>query len=142
MDIYRFFHPHHNPRLYSTRLRQQELSELEQAASQLRKAVERARQRTLRQTVPPILPEHFTDLLKALRFVEASLETLCDAHPGDSEAEMRELVAERSAFRGWESWAALVEEQLSVSPPATEQEGIAVNPEVSFEGYEPRALKG
>lgn len=113
MDIYRFFHPHHNPRLHSTPLRQQELSELEQAASELRKALERAQQRTTRKPVAPIMPQHFNDILKAMRFVEQSLQTLCDAHPGDSAGVLKDLINERSEFSGWETWTSLLREQLS-----------------------------
>ena len=112
MDIYRFFHPHHNPRLHSTPLRQQELSELAQAASELRKALERAMKRTERKAQPPILPQHFQDMIKAARFIERSLETLVDAHPGDTETIIMELINERSEFLGWDTWSALVREQL------------------------------
>jgi hypothetical protein len=112
MHIYRFFQPHHNPRLLSTPLRQLELSELEQAASELRKAIERAQQRTTKRAVPPLMPEHFTDLLKAIRFVESSLQTLCDAHPGDQPHTMLEMIQERQELAGWETWTSLLEEQL------------------------------
>jgi len=123
MDIYRFFHPHHNPRLHSTPVRQQELSELEQAASELRKALERAQQRTVRKAAAPILPSHFVDIIKAMRFVESSLETLCDAHPGDSRSHLLDMINERSAFSGWEAWTTLLSEQVSPpqdEPPASE----------------------
>ncbi len=113
MDIYRFFHPHHDPRLYSTPLRQQELSELEQAASELLKAIDRAKKRMKRKTKPPIMPEHFTDLEKAMRFVQASLQTLCDAHPGDAIEDLEDLVHERSGFVGWDGWSSLVHEQIA-----------------------------
>lgn len=112
MDIYRFFHPHHNPRLHSTPLRQQELSELEQAASELRKALERAGHRTTRRPVAPIMPEHFADIIKAIIFVEKSLQTLCDAHPGDCQSSQRDLINERSSLSGWESWASLFSQQV------------------------------
>jgi hypothetical protein len=112
MDIYRFFHPHHNPRLHSTPVRQQELGELEQAAAELRKALERAQQRTIRKAAAPILPSHFVDIIKAMRFVESSLETLCDAHPGDSRSQLLDMINERSAFSGWETWTALLSEQV------------------------------
>ena len=112
MDIYRFFHPHHNPRLHCTPLRQQELSELAQAAAELRKALERAMKRTERKPQPPILPQHFHDIIKAARFIESSLDTLVDAHPGDSETIIMELINERSEFLGWENWSALVREQM------------------------------
>lgn len=118
MDIYRFFHPHHNPRLHSTPLRQQELSELEQAASELLKAIERAMQRTGRKTVPPIFPQHFTDIAKAMRFVVTSLQTLCDAHPGDTPQTLLDLINERSGFSGWETWTSLVKEQLATTKAA------------------------
>lgn len=112
MDIYRFFHPHHNPRLHSTALRLQELSEVEQAASELRKALERAQKRTFRKPCPPLLGQHFVDLIKAMRFVEYGLQTLCDAHPGDSPAALKELIEERSGFAGWESWTKLLREHV------------------------------
>lgn len=112
MDIYRFFHPHHNPRLHSTAVRQQELSELEQAAAELRKALERAQQRTVRKAAAPILPSHFVDMIKAMRFVENSLETLCDAHPGDTRSHLIDMIQERSACSGWEAWTALLSEQV------------------------------
>ena len=130
MDIYRFFHPHHNPRLHSTPLRQQELSELEQAASELRKALERAQQRTNRRPSPPIMSEHFVDLIKAMRFVEYSLQTLCDAHQGDGRRALADLIQERSSFSGWETWTALLREQLagekSKSMPDEEDEELPI----------------
>jgi hypothetical protein len=49
MDIYRYFHPHHNPRLRTTPIRLQELNELEEAARELRRAIERAGLRSLRE---------------------------------------------------------------------------------------------
>ena len=112
MDIYRFFHPHHNPRLHRTALRQQELSELEQATSELRKALERAQQRAGKKPVAPIMAEHFVDLIKAMKFVESSLQTICDAHPGDSEQDLIGLIEERSGFSGWETWTALIGEHI------------------------------
>ncbi len=113
MDIYRFFHPHHNPRLHNTPLRQQELGELEQASAELLKALSRAVQRCQRKPVPPIFPQHFCDILKAMRFVVRSLETLCDAHPGDGPEVLREIAMERSELSGWEAWTTLVKEQLA-----------------------------
>jgi hypothetical protein len=113
MDIYRFFHPHHNPRLVNTALRYTELSELLQAAVELRKALERAQQRTSRQPTPPIIPEHFADIIKAERFIEESLQTLCEVHPGDSEEVLHGLVDERSSSSGWEAWTRNVQAGLS-----------------------------
>ena len=114
MDIYRYFHPHHNPRLFSTPLRQQELSELEQAAAELRKAIERARLRVERAQRGRILPSHFTDLIKAVTFLENSLQVLSDAHDGDAPEILQELIQERNNLRGWEGWTSIVQEQLEV----------------------------
>jgi len=126
MDIYRFFHPHHNPRLHSTPVRQQELSELEQVASELRKALERTRKRTERSDKGRILPSHYEDILKAIRFVEASLETLCDAHEGDSPEDLVDLLAERSQLIGWEAWSSILREQIlsdgDFTRPETEED--------------------
>lgn len=113
MDIYRFFHPHHNPRLLSTPLRQHEVSELEQAAAELLRAVQRAKQRCDRKPSPPILPGHFKDIIKAMDFIVRSLQTLCDAHPGDDPNVLADLIQERSKFTGWEAWSSLLEEHLS-----------------------------
>lgn len=112
MDIYRFFHPHHNPRLLSTPLRQHEISELEQAASELIRALQRAKQRCERKPSPPILPSHFTDVIKAMDFVVRSLQTLCDAHEGDGAEVLTDLIQERSQFTGWEGWVGLLKEHL------------------------------
>jgi hypothetical protein len=112
MDIYKFFNVFHNPRLHSTPPRQQELSELELVSSEIRKALERLQVRSKRKTIGPILPDHFSDMLKAAKFIEASLGTLCDAHPGDSKATIEDLVSERQTMKGWESWTSLLSEQL------------------------------
>ncbi|MDZ4786714.1 MAG: hypothetical protein SGJ02_11635 [bacterium] len=117
MDIYRFFHPHHNPRLISTPVRQVELIELEQASAELKKALIRAQQRLEKKTVSPIMPGHFTDMIKAMDFVAKSLQTLCDAHPGDTEKELSELAQERVSCSGWEAWTSLIQEQLVTAGP-------------------------
>lgn len=93
-------------------MRYTELSELLQAAVELRKALERAQQRTSRQPKPPILPEHFTDIIKAQRFIEASLQTLCEVHPGDSVEELEVIVTERASSSGWEAWTKNVQAGL------------------------------
>ncbi len=123
MDIYRYFHPHHNPRLHSTPLREQELNELEQAAAELKKALERAQMRTERaKNRNKILPCHFTDMIKAMRFVESSLQTLCDAHEGDEKSDLHDLVEERSILQGWQTWTRLLQEQLGVNGDSTDLE--------------------
>jgi len=86
---------------------------MEQAAAELRKSLERAQNRTSRNPRAPILPQHFTDLIKAARFLEASLQTLCDAHPGDTRRVLVELIHERSGLPGWDNWVSLLREQLT-----------------------------
>lgn len=67
----------------------------------------------MRKPAGAILPGHFTDIIKAMRFVEYSLQTLCDAHPGDAQTVLLDLVNERSEFSGWEAWTSLLKEQLA-----------------------------
>ncbi len=112
MDLYRFFYPFHNPRLNTTPVRQQELCELEQAAGELRKAIERIQRRTVKKSIGAITSEHFDDLVTALKFVEESLQVLTDAHPGDSPAVLQEIIQERATMSGWESWTQLLLEQI------------------------------
>ncbi|MCB0339063.1 MAG: hypothetical protein KDD53_05645 [Bdellovibrionales bacterium] len=88
------------------------MSELEQAAAELKKAILRAQQRVSRRPTPPIVPEHFNDIIKAISFVEHSMQTLCDAHESDSPEVLAQLVEERSSYSGWENWSNLLREQL------------------------------
>ena len=59
------------------------------------------------------IPEHFADIIKAERFIEESLQTLCEVHPGDSEEVLHGLVDERSSSSGWEAWTRNVQAGLS-----------------------------
>lgn len=89
--------------------------ELEQASAELKKAIIRARTRLERVASPPLLPSHFNDIIKAMDFANTSLQTLCDAHPGDSETDLSQLVQERASFSGWEIWSSLLDQQLSAA---------------------------
>ncbi len=131
MDIYRFFHPHHNPHLHSTPLRLQELLELEQAAAELRKALGRAQRRTRRKAAGRILPGHFDDVIRAMSFVESSLQTLADAHDGDSLEDLQTLAKERERFRGWETWVSLLRQQLGAGDERLEKILESKNEEVA-----------
>jgi len=114
MDLYRYFHPHHNPRLKSTPLRQVELSELLQAAIELKRAVERAEIRTGNAPCGAIEKEHFGDALVALDYVVETLHILTRAHPGDHFDGMTQLLTERQNAPGWENWTKLLKERLSI----------------------------
>jgi hypothetical protein len=116
MDLYRFFHPHHNPRLNTTPIRYTELSELLQASTELRKALERGQHRTAKAPCAPILPEHFADAIRAARFVEDALRAISEAHPGDSEEVLAEVMRERSSTTGWDAWTRNVQEMLHDKP--------------------------
>ena len=114
VDLYRYFHPHHNPRLRSVPLRLQELGELEQAAKELKKAVKRAEIRSANAPAGPFRQEHFGEVIAALDFLVDSLSTLTNAHPGDSSKTMQDLLREREEAPGWENWSRLLRQRLEL----------------------------
>ena len=114
MDLYRYFHPHHNPRLRNTPLRMQELGELEQAAIELSKAIKRAEVRSSSSPMATFRKEHFTEILLAAQYLVESLSTLTRAHPGDEQDTLWELLKEREEAPGWENWARLLKERLKM----------------------------
>ena len=115
MDLYRYFHPHHNPRLKATPLRMQELGELEQAAAELKRALERAMLRAGENSVGGIRDEHFGEILVAMDYVVDSLTTLTHAHPGDLNEHMEELLKERENAPGWENWTRLLSQRMTIA---------------------------
>ncbi len=121
MDIHRYFHPHHNPRLIHTSLRLQEFSELEQAAIELKKAIVRGQIRTANSPIGAIRQEHFSEVIVAMDFVIDSLATIIKAHPGDETPSLVQMVEERKNTAGWENWAQLVKQRL-VSLEGTAEE--------------------
>jgi len=112
MDLYRYFHPHYNPRLRGVGVRLQELGELEQAAVELCKALERAEIRSEINPVDKVNKERFSEIVHALDFVVNSLRDLTKAHPGDSLEEMHAMLKERSKYPGWENWSRLLKQRL------------------------------
>lgn len=114
MDLYRYFHPHHNPRLRNKPVRLQELRELEQSAIELHKALKRAEIRSAEAPIGGIQAEHFGEILRAMDYIVESLGTLCEAHPGDETEVMREMLHERSDAPGWENWARLLRQRLRI----------------------------
>lgn len=112
MDLYRYFHPHHNPRLRHVPLRMQEVAELEQAANELKKAVERAKVRAESAEIGGIKGEHFSEILVALDYAVESLGILSRAHPGDEMNVMYQLLEERKDAPGWENWARLLKQRM------------------------------
>lgn len=124
MDIYRFFHPHYNPRLLNSPLRFQELGELLLASNELKKAVKRANIRERRNSFEKHSPE-FTDNLQAyspsekleqvaeaLEFIVSTLSSLRATHKGDDITAMHSLMKEREKAPGWENWAHLLKERF------------------------------
>ena len=112
VEIFKFFYPHFNPLLRSIPPRQQELSELEQVASLLRKALEKMQQRALLKSNTPLPSDLFSSAVKAARFVENAVSGLVTTHPGDTDGALYDLVQERSTLPGWKSWSSLLREQL------------------------------
>ena len=109
MDLYRYFHPHYNPHLLKTPLRLQELSELRQAAKELKKALGRAELRGSDKQ-----SQYLAQSSEALSFVIEVISSLVESHPGDSEETMSKLLEERRKAPGWEHWASLLEERLKI----------------------------
>lgn len=112
MDIYRYFHPHFNPRLRSIALRQQELNELEQGAIELKRALERADTRFQNTQPTSFGLSPLGEAIESLNYVCDKLSGLSRAHPGDGPNALEQLAEERSAAPGWESWVRLVRERL------------------------------
>ncbi len=114
MDLYRYFHPHHNPRLHKIPVRMQELAELEQAAIELGRAVNRAEIRFRHTQGESAAKESFADMKAALDFVAHALAALTESHPGDDKNTLRALLDERKEAPGWEDWAKLVQQRLEL----------------------------
>jgi len=121
MDLFRYFHPHHHPRLRRVPLRLQELGELELAAKELSRALRRAQIRSENRFAPTALPngevsaEKLAEIVSSLDFAVNRLSTLIHLHPGDSVDDMERLIEERKAISGWENWSRIVKERLNDS---------------------------
>lgn len=113
MDLFRYFHPHHNPRLRNVPLRLQELGEMEQASKELRKALKRAEIRTESNPISQIRSEHFSELVEAIDYVVETLEKLSSVHPGDNQKTLEDLLKERESSPGWENWSRLLSQRLN-----------------------------
>ncbi len=117
MDLYRYFHPHHNPRLRKSKLRLQELNELKLATKELGNALKRAQVRVENQSENlGAASDYFNNNLGiAIEALELSLSTLdevVDAYPEDTDQDMLDMLTEREMAPGWEAWSKLVSEKL------------------------------
>ena len=101
----------------------QELGELEQAATELKRALERAKIRMSDLEIGGIKGEHFSEILLAAEYVAESLNTLLQAHPGDDSDDLAHLLKERKDSPGWENWARLLGQRLDL---LREQEPLAL----------------
>ena len=110
--LYQYFQPHHNPRLRLIPIRMQELGELEQAAKELRRAIQRAQLRTEYAPVGEITRGSYVPALEYLDQAIESLSTLIELHPGDDEITLKNLIDERKESPGWESWVELVTQRF------------------------------
>ena len=121
MDLFRYFHPHHHPRLRQVPLRLQELGELELAAIELGRAIRRAQIRSENRFTPTthptseITPERLEEIASSLDFAANKLAGLVHLHPGDSVDDMERLIGERKSISGWENWSRIVKERLNDS---------------------------
>ena len=114
MDLYRYFHPHFNPRLRNVPVRLQELLELQQAATELKKAIERAELRTKTRENPPFPSEYLSEISAALAFASEALGEIIKILPEDDIKTMVEMLEERKAAPGWESWSRLFAERVKL----------------------------
>jgi len=114
MDLFRYFHPHHNPRLRKVALRLQEVGELELAAKELARAIKRAQIR-VESSPSPITAEQVGEVLAAVDAASEMLAALIELHPGDTEQDMERMIEERQHISGWENWTTIVRERLSES---------------------------
>ena len=112
VDIYRYFQPHHNPRLRNRSLRLQEIAELRTASEELEKAVRRAETRSNDRSEMSDSEFNFGEIAEALQFVSQRLSTLERLHPGDDKTSLLQLVEERKTSAGWENWSRLVLQRL------------------------------
>jgi hypothetical protein len=113
MDLYRFFHPHHNPRLRNKPVRQQELSELELAARELYRAIDRASVRiaSANSSIPLSVVSASSE---AVELAVELLHQLVEHQPEDTEEDMSELLQERKNAPGWEAWCILLKERIEM----------------------------
>ena len=114
MDLYRYFHPHHNPRLSSKPLRLLEIGELIQAAVEFQNAVRRAQIRMERAPNQDDDSEKLANVMLALDFVIDSLNHISERSPEDDIETMYEMLEERKNAPGWENWTRLLRERLSL----------------------------
>ncbi len=114
MDLYRYFHPHFNPRLRHQPLRLIELGELAQAAAEIKNALSRAHLRS--SNAPNSLGEEsqFMELTGLLDIVIQRLQTIAESMPEDDLQTMKRLLEERKNAPGWEGWCALLAERLQL----------------------------
>jgi hypothetical protein len=116
MDLFRYFHPHHHPRLRRVPLRLQELGELELAAKELSRALKRAEIRSENRFIGgPVSAEQIAEVVDSVDGVISQLKSLIHLHPGDSSEDMEKLIEERQSISGWENWARIVRERLNDS---------------------------
>lgn len=121
MDLFRYFHPHHHPRLRRVPLRLQELGELELGAKELHRALKRAQLRSENrfglssQVRPEISPERLAEIVSSLEFAINGLSALVHIHPGDSIEDIEHMIDERKSISGWENWSRIVKERLNDS---------------------------
>ena len=114
MDLYRYFHPHFNPRLRHVPVRLQELLELHQAAIELRKAVERAELRTEKCPGGVVQTEYFTEIAAAVSFAAEALSEIIKVQPEDDIKTMINMLEERKDAPGWETWSRLFAERVKL----------------------------
>lgn len=109
MDLYRFFHPHHNPRLRSVKIRLQELTEISLAIKEISRVLMRSKRRL---GEDGLFSDNMDDTINAIDLAHSIIETTIRNYPEDSPEDLENMLVERTGAPGWEAWCKLVESRL------------------------------
>ena len=127
MDLFRYFKPHHNPKLHDIPPRSQEFYELLQAAKEFNLAVQRAQIRIeasskIRTDNLIKIIDHDTNqrikveldnCVLSLNFIESAMLKIIESIPSDSLDDLHDMIQEREGLTGWENWVLLLRESLA-----------------------------
>lgn len=109
MDLYRFFYPHHNPRLRTVKLRLQELTEISLAIKEIGRVLNRSKRRI---GADESYLENMEDTINAIDLAHSIIETTIRNYPEDTPEDLECMLKERIGAPGWEAWCKLVDSRL------------------------------
>lgn len=110
MDLYRFFHPHYNPRLRNVPVRLQELNEISLAIKEISRVLHRTSRR-LGHNIDAL--NHMESTKEAIELAHNLIESAILTYEEDTQEDLEEMLKERRSAPGWEAWCRLVESRLN-----------------------------